>query len=108
MLLANKGKNFMKRILALGLTCILAIPIFSTAVVWAEDTTTPTTTETTTTTTTPEITETKPTDQEVAARNARVEKRKADMKTKLTSAEKLRIQAKCKASQGLIGSVKGR
>lgn len=104
MLVANKGKHFMKKIAALGLSSILALPLVSATLVFAEDA--PSTTKTTTTTTTTQTD--KATAEELAARNARVEKRKTDMKLKLTTAQKTRIQARCKASQGLISSVKGR
>ncbi len=98
----------MKRIVALGLTSILALPIVTTAVVFAEDSAKPAGTETTTTTTTTDTTETQTTTEDKTAFNARVEQHKAEMKIKLTTAEKTRILAKCKASQGLINSVKGR
>ena len=39
---------------------------------------------------------------------ARLDKRKADQKTKLTNAQKTRLKGKCKAAQGKVSSVSGR
>lgn len=39
---------------------------------------------------------------------ARLEKRKTELKTRLTNTQKTRLQTRCKASQGTISSVKGR
>jgi hypothetical protein len=38
----------------------------------------------------------------------RIEKRKADLKTKITLAQQNRIKSRCKSSQGLVASVDGR
>lgn len=58
------------------------------------------TTQATTTATTDETTATE--------LKARLEKRKADLKTKLTNAQKTALKNKCKAAQGRVSSVGGR
>lgn len=93
----------MKRLLALGMSTILALPVLSIAVVRAQETT-----QTTNTTTTKPETSPEPTPAEAEALAERVAKRKAELKTRLTSAQKLRLQNKCKAAQGLVSSVRGR
>ncbi len=95
----------MKRILALGISAVLMMPVFSMATVLAEDASTNVTTTPTTTTA---KTETETSADDTASIQARVEKRKAELKVKLAAAEKLKIQTKCKAAQGLVSSVKGR
>ncbi|HSX23816.1 MAG TPA: hypothetical protein VLE74_01825 [Candidatus Saccharimonadales bacterium] len=91
----------MKRIVVLGLSGILALPILSTAFVYAVDnsgsTTTTTTTETSQSST-----------DDTAGRAARLAKLKAELQIRLSAVEKLRLQTKCVASQGLISSIKGR
>lgn len=47
-------------------------------------------------------------DQEAETREERVQKRKDLFKTKLTNAQKTRLQSRCKNSQGLLRSVEGR
>lgn len=115
----------MQRVLKLGLSIMLAMPILSSAVVLAEGTTTGSTNVTPGTTSTtpppPTRTEIKPqppiattepqrpqTAEELRLQQARLEQRKAEIKLKLSNAEKLNIQNKCKAAQGLVSSVKGR
>lgn len=93
----------MKRVLALGMSTVLALPILSTAVVFAQDTTQPTATTTTKT-----ETENSTNDDDAKSLAERIAKRKAELKIRLSNTEKLRLQTKCKASQGLISSVKGR
>jgi hypothetical protein len=88
----------MKRLLAMGMSTILALPILSTAVMYAEDTTQTNTTNTTQ----PETTD------EIKSLADRIAKHKLEFKTKLTNVEKLRVQSKCKASQGLVSSLTGR
>lgn len=89
----------MKRLLALSISVILALPVLSTAAVFAVGDSTPTTTQTTT--------ETSATD---AAKTLaeRIAKHKTELKTRLSNTEKLRLQSKCKASQGLVSSIRGR
>lgn len=48
------------------------------------------------------------TETDIASRKARIEKRKAEITTKLTLAQKARLKSKCKASQGLTKKVGGR
>lgn len=91
----------MKRILAMGVSMVLALPLLSSAVVFAVESTSTTTTTTQTTTQTPSV-------DDLKAIQTRVEKRKAELKIKLSAAEKLNLQSKCKASQGLVSSVRGR
>lgn len=87
----------MKRIFQLGIATVLMIPSFATAVVFAQDSNTPKTT--TTTTTSAENTKTLA---------QRITERKAALKTKLTTTEKTKIVAKCVASQGVVGNIKGK
>lgn len=86
----------MKRIIKLGLATVFALPSFAMPVVLAQETT-----NTTTTTTTTSADDTK----KLADR---VLERKTALKTKLTNAQKTRLVAKCSASQGVIGNVKGK
>lgn len=106
----------MKRILALGMSILLAAPIISTSMVFAEGggtsgsskPATPTTTiETPKTVATTETEKPAGTD-DAKALQARLELHKTELKIKLSAIEKLNIQNKCKAAQGLISSVKGR
>lgn len=98
----------MKKIVALGVSTLLSLSFVATSIATAETTMTtqntpptkPATTGTTQTTTTSTA------DSKALAE--RIAKRKTDLKTKLTNAEKVKIQSKCKASQGLVSSVKGR
>lgn len=91
----------MNRLFALGMSTVLALPILSTVIVLAQDTTTtPTTTQT--------ETEKPRTPEEIKALIDRVQARKTELKTKLRVTEKARIQSKCKASQGKVSSIKGR
>lgn len=50
----------------------------------------------------------KPSSDDTAGLQQRLDKRKADFKIALTNLEKQRIQLKCKASQGSLSSLKGR
>lgn len=101
----------MKRIIAVALASVLSLPVISTVTVvaHAEDTSTTssnssttTSTETTTTKTTTEIAE------DAKSIADRIAQRKAELKAKLTATEKTRLKAKCKASQGTLGTEKGR
>lgn len=89
----------MKRLLALGMSAILVLPVLSTAAVFAIEDGTSTTSQTTT--------ETSATDTAKALAE-RIAKHKTELKTRLSNAEKLRLQSKCKASQGLVSSIRGR
>ncbi len=89
----------MKRLLALGISAILILPILSTVAVFAVEDNTSTTSQTTT--------ETSATDAAKALAE-RIAKHKDELKTRLSNAEKLRLQSKCKASQGLVSSIRGR
>lgn len=93
----------MKKFFAtLGLSLLLVVPSISTAVAVAESTSTDNNTASSSDDSAT-LTETEKTEM-----NARVEKQKAEFKVKLATAEKLKIELKCSAAQGLIGSVKGR
>lgn len=98
----------MKRILALVISTVLAVPLVSTAVIFAEGSTSTTGGTTTPTTNTETETQKPASADDTKALQARLEKRKAEFKIKLTDVEKLNIKNKCKASQGLVSSVKGR
>ncbi len=104
----------MKRLLAVVLATVFTVPVISTvtAVAHGDDsasTTTSTTQATPTTTSSNDSTEAKPEPAEDAKTvSDRIAKRKAELKTKLTNAEKTRLMAKCKASQGNLGTEKGR
>lgn len=93
----------MKRTLIIGLCSILALPIFYSTIIFAEESTS---TNPTTMTTANETEDSpKPDDKSLLER---LEKRKTEHKTKLSTLEKTRIKSKCQASQGLVSSVKGR
>lgn len=103
----------MKRIIALGISSVLIMPVFMVASVAAHaEGKHKTVSETTTTgtqvptTTEADTSSDKPDDPKVV--QTRIEKRKAELKVKLTNAEKLNLQNKCKAAQGQVSSVKGR
>ncbi len=90
----------MKRIIALGLSSLLAIPIMSMTTVFAIGDSTSLPTETTT----------KPvldTDK-LKALTERVQQHKEQLKIKLPSVTKVRLQTKCKASQGNVSSISER
>jgi chromosome segregation ATPase len=100
----------MRKIIAVALASVFALPVLSTitVAVYAEDSGT---TTNTTTTTAPVTTSTEQTSQggdDAKSIADRVEKRKTELKIKLSTIEKTRIKAKCKASQGLLSSEKGR
>lgn len=103
----------MKKIAVFGLSSILAIPFLSVALVFAHDetpraaTTKPTNQVAQTTDDTgDEDTATQPEEESV---QERIQKRKAALKTRLSAAEKLKLQNKCQASQqGKISSLSGR
>lgn len=98
----------MKRIVTLGVSTLLSLSFVATSIATAETTTTTPNTTTTKPATTGTAQTTPTTTADPKALAERIAKRKTDLKTKLTNAEKLRIQSKCKASQGSISSVKGR
>lgn len=85
----------MKRILQVGLATVMILPTFATPLVFAVEGTTTTTNTTTSTDSTKTLAQ-------------RIADRKAALKTKLTNTEKTRIVAKCVASQGVVGNVKGK
>lgn len=91
----------MKRFLALGLSTVLSLPVLSVAVVRAQ-------TNNSGSSSPPTETEKPLSADELKQLQTRLEKRKAELKIKLTNAEKLSIQNKCKAAQGFVSSVKGR
>jgi hypothetical protein len=95
----------LKRLLITAFGALLLVPAAPAAIAFAVDGDTNTTT-TTSTETKPEDTATTPDDK--AALQERLTKRKAELKTKLTNAQKLLLKGKCKASQGRISSVSGR
>jgi peptidoglycan hydrolase CwlO-like protein len=88
----------MKSCFKIALSTGLLMPVFVMAPVLAVETTD------TTTTTTSQQTD----DTQKAELQTRVQKRKESLKTKLTTVEQKRLQTKCKNSQGLISSLKGR
>ncbi len=91
----------MKKFFAtLGLSLLLVVPSISTAVAVAETTSTDSNSSSNDSTT---LTEAQKTEM-----NDRLEKQKTEFKVKLAAADKLRIELKCTAAQGLISSVKGR
>lgn len=95
-------KSKISTIFVAALLIFSFVPVIAYAVedsTTTEDTPTPTPTSTVA-----------PTDKETAKaeREARLEKRVIDLKTRLTTAQKNRLKAKCKASQGKISSVSGR
>lgn len=103
----------MKRIIAAFLVSVFALPVLSTitVVVHAEDTTTSTTNTSTTTPSSSDTTTQKPAETGDDAKSIadRIAQRKAALKTKLTTLEKTRVMAKCKASQqGGLNTEKGR
>jgi len=110
----------MKRTISLVLSAVLAVPLMSTAVVLAienngsEPTTKPPAQvePKSRTRDQPKValnhTEKPITADELKLLQARIEKQKTVHKIKLTNAEKLKIQNKCKAAQGLVSSVSGR
>lgn len=98
----------MKRILALGMGTIVALPLITATLVFAEGGT-PGTSGTSGTGYTGTTTETKPTGTDDSqAMQTRIEQRKTELKIRLASNEKLSIQAKCKSAQGNVSSIKGR
>src|SRR3989344_1776168 len=90
----------MKRIITIGLSSVLILPVIFVAIATAEDSTStqPTTTETS------ESELPKPDDSRLLER---LEKRKTALKTRLTNLESEHIKSKCVASQGLVSSVRG-
>ncbi len=88
----------MKKLISFGLVIILTAFTLSVGVVYAvedgDDSTTTAQSETTV--------------EALKSLAERISKRKAELKTKLTNAEKTRLQSKCKAAQGLVSSVSGR
>lgn len=96
----------MKRIITVGVLTVVALSVGSTAVVFAQETVAKPTT--TTPTASVEQKPGTPTPQQAAALKARLEKIKTDLKIKLGAQEKTRLQARCKASQGLVSSLSGR
>lgn len=86
-----------KRLLTLLATVSLVL-LLTPAVAWAVETTQAQATSTTQTTTS----------DPKAELQARVEKRKTELKIKLTTAQKTRLQSKCKPSQAILGTVKSR
>ncbi len=104
----------MKRILALGISTLLAVPAISATLVFAENGGTNSTSGTSTNTTVKPETHstpgasTQPAGEDSKTLQMRLDQRTAELKVKLSGAEKLNIQTKCKAAQGLVSSVKGR
>lgn len=83
------------------LGAVLAAPILWAGVSYAEDSAN--------TTSTPTTTEQKPlTADEQKELRARLDKRKAELKTKLSTAEQTKIKTKCKSTQGNLSSLSGR
>lgn len=104
----------MKRLIAVALATVFTVPVLSTLTVaaHAEDSTSSSSSTqqaTPTTTSSDDSTQKAPEPAEDAKTvSNRIEQRKAELKTKLTTAEKTRLKAKCKASQGNLSSEKGR
>jgi hypothetical protein len=92
----------MKTFMRLSMAALLVAPLLLVGVVSAQDTTQEQSTNQTQTTT-------EPTAQEkAAALKARIEKRKTEIKAKITATEKTRLQARCVNSQGKLSSLSGR
>lgn len=103
----------MKRYLALGLSTVFALPVLSAPLVLAHGTEAQHEKETAATQDiSKRVAELAPPQQpaaeDIKARLSRIEKHKALHKVRLTTAEKLNIQAKCKSAQGNVSSVTGR
>lgn len=103
----------MKRLLVMGLSIVLAAPILASSFVFAVESTNTkpemTSTPATRPTTKPIAVTTEPaTPAELKLLAERIQKRKTELNIRLSNAEKLKIQDKCKASQGLTSSVSGR
>lgn len=98
----------MKRLLAVWLSTFFAVPIFATAAIHAEGTNSDTTTTTTQPKTESTENEAAETAEQKTERLKRIERHKTELKVRLNAAEKLKLQNKCKASQGSVSSVKGR
>lgn len=89
----------MKRFLTVGISAIVAVPLVSTAIVFAQTANTDPGTAPTTTNTDAD---------KLKALQERIAKRKTELKIRLSVAEKTKLQNKCKAAQGLVSSVTGR
>ncbi len=96
----------MKRLLALSAAFILSVPALSTTVVLAAVTKSDVKVFATTNTET--TAEAKLPADDPQHMGERIEKRKAEIKTRLNETEKLVVKTKCKAAQGSISSVRGR
>lgn len=94
----------MKRFLTVGIGAFVAVPFVSGAIVFAHAGEEHKPVAQQSTTTKPEALATDP----VKSLQERINKRKAELKIRLSAAEKLKIQNKCQASQGHVSSVKGR
>jgi chromosome segregation ATPase len=93
----------MKRLLTVGIGAFVAVPFVSGTIVFAHEghSHTKVAQQEATTTTSTEA-------DPLKALQERINKRKADLKIRLTAVEKTRLQNKCQASQGHVSSVKGR
>jgi hypothetical protein len=91
----------MKKWEKIVLGAVLAVPVAWAGVSYAQGT--PTTTSTTSTTEQKTLSA-----DEQKELKARLDKRKADLKTKLSAAEQTRLKTKCKSTQGNLSSLSGR
>lgn len=102
----------MKRIIAVALVSVFSLPVLSTitAVAHAEDATSSSSSTTSSTPPTDSTTQkTAEAGDDAKSVADRIAQRKATLKTKLTTIEKTRLMAKCKASQqGGLNTEKGR
>ncbi len=98
----------MKKILVLGLSSILAVPLLAATFVYANEETSTVKPTNQVAHTTEDGSETPTPDLDEKTLQEHIQKRKAVLKTKLAAAEKLKIQNKCQASQGKVSSVHGR
>ncbi len=93
-----------KRMMLVFVAVLFAAPLFANSVAFGETGTG----DTSTTQATESETEAPETEVQKTERDARINKLKEAQKTKLSYAEKKKIQAKCKAAQGKTSSVTGR
>jgi chromosome segregation ATPase len=88
------------------LGAVLAAPVLWVGVSYAEDSVKTTSTDDVKTTSTTEQKQLTPDEQKEL--KTRLDKRKAELKTKLSAAEQTKIKTKCKSTQGNLSSIGGR
>jgi hypothetical protein len=98
----------MKRTLILAMGAVLVVPILLFNVVTAQTGTSDSSTTTSAADDQENKQEIKKASDDPATLKARLDARKAELKTKLTTTEQTRIKNKCVASQGNVSSLRGR